>query len=172
MRCARISLKRIPLRQGPFIVPSSRQSKSKLHRSTSTVPMSGDAIGDGDVVVWHFSWSCCCYNVASWGLHPLLELRVLEFSERAMFWTLVLEMFIVGQFVYCRHSILQWGCQLFLSALCVNIVWCHLVEGIYMLRTLLTVHIKCMLFVVGHGYGDVVCAIESWPTWNRSSWKP
>ena len=122
MRCARISLKRIPLRQGPFIVPSSRQSKSKLHQSTSTVPMSGDAIGDGDVVVWHFSWSCCCYNVASWGFHPLLELRVLEFSEGAMFWTLVLEMFIVGQFVYCRHSILQWGCRLFLSALCVNIV--------------------------------------------------
>ena len=27
--------------------------------------------------------------MASWGLHALLELRVLEFSEGAMFWTLV-----------------------------------------------------------------------------------
>lgn len=154
--------------EGIFGVTLFRESKSKLHWSIGSAPMVEMQLEMG---IWLFEifLKLLLLQCGIIGSLSMAGVRGLEFIEGATFWTLVFEMLNVGQFYSCIHSVLQWGCRLFLSAFffedCVPCLLANMhVENIDECLC------QCMLFVVGHACGDVVCVIKLGSSWNHSLW--
>lgn len=111
--------------EGLFGVTLFKESKSKLQWSIGSAPTVEMQL---EMKIWLFEIFLNLLLLLQCGIIGSLSMagvRHLEFIEGATFWTLVFEMLNVGQFYSCIHSVLQWGCRLFLSAFCLNIVCYH-----------------------------------------------